>query len=115
MKAITMALGDVGRNRMPITYALRMKSVLSSLNDVAEDVDKRLKEMFDEYAEEDGTMKQGSASHAKWQAQVNDYLNEPVTLEIPPEPIPISVLMEKDIEITPVALETLLKYEVFSE
>lgn len=115
MRALTMALGEVGQNRMPITYALRIKGVLSSLSQVADDVDARLAEIFKEHAGDDGKIKRGTEVFDRFQVAVNEYLEDTVTLEIPPDPIPVSVLMEKDIEITPVALETLLRHEVFSE
>lgn len=111
-QAIMQSLQEVGRARMPIKYALRLMDCAECVGKRVKEVQDRMREAFDAAKDAKGTVKEGSKKHKDLQARIEEISADEVDIEVPPDGVPVSELISREVEVTPAALETLLRHEI---
>jgi hypothetical protein len=109
-QSVMRALQEVGRDRMPIMYALRLKDTADCVGKGIEESNERMRAVFSEL--KDSNVKQGTKKHKELNERLNEISMEEVVIEIHPDAVPVEALVERDVMITPAALEVLLEYEI---
>ena len=109
-QGIMRALQEVGRDRMPIRYALRLKDAADCVGKGVEEINERMRTTFSDMGGED--VKPGTKKHRELSAALDEISAEEVVIEIHPEGVPVEALIERDVMITPAALEVLLQFEI---